>query len=191
MTSGRPLLTIGVPVFNAERHLRGALDSIQAQTFQEFEVVISDNASTDGTEEIARSYVRLDPRFRYRRNRSNLGAARNYNLLFQESSTRYFKWMPHDDVMAPTYLSRCADALDRRPSAVLATSQVRLIDEDGTPADFRRRFREYASRRGLRRIPVERAMRLHSGDPADRFADVVLRKVWFHEVYGVIRSAAL
>ena len=191
MTPGRPLLTIGVPVFNAERHLRGALDSIQSQTFEEFEVIISDNTSTDRTEEIARSYVHRDPRFRYRRNRANLGAARNYNLLFRESSTPYFKWMPHDDIMAPTYLSQCVAALDRDPTAVVATSRVTLIDEDGTPADFGRRFREYAARRGLRHVPVERATRLHSGNPPERFADVVLRKVWFHEVYGVIRSAAL
>jgi glycosyltransferase involved in cell wall biosynthesis len=182
---------MGVPVFNAERHLSGALDSIQSQTFEEFEVIISDNASTDGTEEIARSYVHRDPRFRYRRNPDNLGALRNYNLLFRESSTRYFKWMPYDDVMAPTYLSQCVAALDRDPSAVVATSQVTLIDEDGTAADFERRFREYAARRGLRHVPVERATRLHSEDPAERFADVVLRKVWFHEVYGVARSAAL
>jgi glycosyltransferase involved in cell wall biosynthesis len=191
VTSGRPRVSIGVPVFDGERHLRQALDSIRAQTFQEFEAIIFDNASTDGTEEICRSYVHRDPRFRYRRNAANLGAARNYNLLFQEVSTEYFKWMPYDDVMAPTFVARCVEALDRDPSAVLATSRVGLIDDDGSPADFEQRLREYAGRRGLRHVPVERATSLGCPDPSMRFADVVLRKVWFHEVYGVIRSAAL
>lgn len=191
MTSARPRLSIGVPVFDGERHLRQALDSIRAQTFREFEVIISDNSSTDGTEAIGRSYADRDPRFRYSRNDSNLGAARNYNLLFREASTEFFKWMPYDDVMTPTFLARCVEALDREPRAVLATSRVGLIDDDGTPADFEQRFREYAARRGLRHVPVERATKLDSSDRSVRFADVVLRKVWFHEVYGVIRSGAL
>lgn len=191
MTSRRPRLTIGVPVFDGERHLRQALDSIRAQTFRDFEVMVSDNSSTDGTASIAQSYAELDPRFRYRRNDSNLGAVQNYNLLFREASSEYFKWMPYDDIMAPTFLARCVEALDRDPSAVVGTTRVGLIDEDGTPANFEQRFREYAARRGLRHVPVERAASLDSSDPSMRFADVVLRKVWFHEVYGVIRSAAL
>jgi glycosyltransferase involved in cell wall biosynthesis len=191
VTSRPPRITIGVPVFNAESHLPQALDSIRSQTFESFEVIISDNASTDGTEEIARSYVRQDARFRYRRNPENIGAARNYNLLFREASSEYFKWMPYDDVMAPTFLSRCIEMLDKDRMAVLATSRVALIDENGTPTDFDQRFRQYAARRRLRHVPVDRAPNLGSSDPSLRFADVVLRKVWFFEVYGVIRSTAL
>ena len=74
-----------MPVYNGDDGLEGALDSLLAQTYEDFEIIISDNASTDGTEEICRRFSRLDPRVRYIRNDKNVGVARNYNRLFELS----------------------------------------------------------------------------------------------------------
>src|SRR3982751_485615 len=99
-----PKVSIGLPVYNGELHLALALDSILAQTYGDFEIVISDNGSTDGTESICRRYAAADPRIRYERNETNRGAAWNYNHVFELSRGEYFKWMAHDDLIEPNYL---------------------------------------------------------------------------------------
>src|SRR6266536_1939108 len=91
--SGRTRVSIGLPVFNGERFVAEAIDSILAQTFEDFELIISDNASTDGTEEICRCYAEKDERIRFVRNRENYGAAFNFNQTFHLSSGGYFKWV--------------------------------------------------------------------------------------------------
>jgi glycosyltransferase involved in cell wall biosynthesis len=112
-----------------------AIDSILAQTFTDFELIISDNASTDGTEEICRRYADKDERIRYVRNRQNYGAAFNFNQTFHLSSGAYFKWVAHDDLMRPEFVQRCVDVLDRNPSVVLAYPSWTAIDEEGQPLD--------------------------------------------------------
>lgn len=132
-----PTLSIGVPVYNGERYLRQALDSLLSQSFADFEVLITDNASTDATAEIAAEYAALDPRIRLHRNRDNVGAAANFNLAFGLTSGRYFKWAAHDDLLHRDFLQRCVTALERDPGAVLAFTKSRIIDEDGSPrADY-------------------------------------------------------
>ncbi len=126
-----PRVSIGMPVFNGERFIAETIESILAQTFEDFELVISDNASTDGTEEICRRYEAKDERIRYVRNRENLGAAYNYNQAFHLSSGEYFKWACHDDILRPTFLERCVEALDRDPSSVGVYSAWAPIDETG------------------------------------------------------------
>src|SRR5690348_2643366 len=100
----RPRVSIGLPVYNGGRHLRAALDSLLAQTFGDFELIISDNASTDGTESICRGYAKRDDRIRYFRTKQNVGAAANFNRVFDFSRGDYFKWSGHDSVHAATYL---------------------------------------------------------------------------------------
>jgi glycosyltransferase involved in cell wall biosynthesis len=131
MVEDKPRVSIGMPVFNGEKYLRQALDSILAQTNQDFELIISDNASTDKTQQICREYVRKDSRIRYYRNKINIGAARNFNRVFELSSGEYFKWAAHDDVLAPEFLSRCNGILDQNPSIVLCHSRTGCIDESG------------------------------------------------------------
>jgi glycosyltransferase involved in cell wall biosynthesis len=126
-----PKVSIGLPVYNGERFLREALDSILSQTFEDFELIISDNASTDKTEEICREYTAKDMRIRYYRNEKNLGAAKNYNRVFELSNGKYFKWAAHDDICAPTYLERCIEVLDENPSVVLCYPKTIIIDEYG------------------------------------------------------------
>ena len=133
--NGRPRVSIGLPVFNGERFVAEAIDSILAQTFTDFELIVSDNASTDRTEEICRQYAEKDERIRYVRNRENYGAAFNFNQTFHLSSGGYFKWVAHDDLLSPEFLQRCVDVLDRDASVVLAYPGWMAIDEDGRRLD--------------------------------------------------------
>jgi glycosyltransferase involved in cell wall biosynthesis len=98
MSERRPRVSVGVPVYNGERYLQAALESLRAQDFADFEVIVSDNASQDGTRAICERFVALDPRFRYVRSESNLGAARNYNRLVDLARGELFRWNPHDDL---------------------------------------------------------------------------------------------
>ena len=131
MTTTTPRVTIGLPIYNGQNYLAETMDSLLAQTFRDFELVISDNASTDGTEAICRDYAARDPRVRYHRNELNVGASANYNRTFELGRGQYFKWAAHDDLLAPTFLERCVAALDRDPAVVLAYTQAKAIDDKG------------------------------------------------------------
>ena len=131
MNDKNPQVSIGLPVFNGENYLREALDSIISQTFQDFEVIISDNASIDKTSEICLEYSKCDKRIKYYRNKRNIGASNNFNQVFKLSSGKYFKWMAHDDVIAPNYLRECVDTLDNDSSIILCHPKIKIIDENG------------------------------------------------------------
>jgi glycosyltransferase involved in cell wall biosynthesis len=131
MTNETPLVSLSVPVYNGENYLAEALDSLLAQTFTDFEIIITDNASTDGTEAIGRAYAERDPRVRYVRNAENLGAAGNFNYGFSLARGRYFKWAAHDDIIAPDFLQKCVDVLDAEPDVVLAYPLVTFIGNEG------------------------------------------------------------
>src|SRR5438128_3187989 len=110
-----PSVSLGLPVFNGEAFLVQVLESILAQTYGDFELIISDNASTDATPDICRVYAARDPRIRYVRNATNVGAARNFNRVFQLSTGEYYKLANADDVCAPTLVERCVAVLDTHP----------------------------------------------------------------------------
>jgi glycosyltransferase involved in cell wall biosynthesis len=131
MMTAIPRLTVGVPVYNGSRYLSESLDALLAQSFEDFELIISDNASTDETEEICRRYVALDSRVRYVRQSRNLGCAGNHNFLVEQARGELFKWGSDDDLYAQDLLRRCVDALDERPDVVLAHSWTAMIDESG------------------------------------------------------------
>lgn len=122
-------------MYNGERHLSLALDSLLAQTFTDFEIILSDNASTDGTQEICRRYMALDSRIRYYRNAENVGVARNYNAAFNRARAEYFKWASSNDVCAPAFLAECVALLDRRGDVVAVSPLTRLIYQDKTVDD--------------------------------------------------------
>ena len=103
MNRRKSRVSIGMPVFNGEKYLRESIESILDQTYQNFELIISDNASTDRTQEICLEYARKDNRISYYRNDKNLGGPRNYNRVFELSSAEYFKWAAYDDVLAPEF----------------------------------------------------------------------------------------
>lgn len=125
-----PPLAIGLPVYNGENFLAGTLDSILTQTYGDFELIITDNASSDSTPDICRDYAD-DPRIRYHRHPTNLGAAANYTSCFERSSSPFFKWAAHDDPCAPNMLERCMSALRDQPDAVLAFARTLSIDAEG------------------------------------------------------------
>src|SRR4030095_3279504 len=101
-----PRLSVGLPVHNGERFIREALDSLLDQDYRDFELIISDNASTDETGRICAEYAIRDSRIRYFRNSQNIGAARNYSRVFELSHGELFKWAAHDDVHLPGSLKR-------------------------------------------------------------------------------------
>ena len=129
--AGRPMVSIGLPVYNGEAYLRQALDSILAQTFGEFELIISDNASNDRTEMICREYAAIDTRIRYHRQTRNRGVTWNFRQVVLLSSGKYFLWTSHDDLLAPSYVDRCVALLEHNPSVVLCYSDPVNIDEAG------------------------------------------------------------
>lgn len=168
-----PAVTIGLPVYNGERYLRQSLDSLLAQTFTDFELIISDNASTDSTEQICREYARRDPRIRYVRQASNIGAGPNHNLLPPMARAPYFKWASHDDVYDPELLRKCVEVLRTRPEATLVHCWDARIDPDGN----RLPDRPYALDTANPSPPARLRSLLHT-DGGDDF-------------YGVIRTDVL
>jgi glycosyltransferase involved in cell wall biosynthesis len=182
--SEHPRVSIGVPVFNGDLYLSKTLDSILSQTYQDFRLVICDNASTDRTEAICRYYAQRDRRVHYVRNLQNIGASANFNKTFELSSGEYFKWAAHDDLLAPTFIERCVAALDADRDAVLALPLVRLIDGDGALVALR----DYDRFHLLRLNELQLGS---SPDRSERFAVLARqpRPCW-HQ-FGLIRRGVL
>ncbi|MDX1419352.1 MAG: glycosyltransferase family A protein [Rubricoccaceae bacterium] len=135
-----PLVSIGLPVRNGSAYLAQAMDDLLGQTVEDVELVVCDNASTDDTAAIVRAAARRDPRVRYRRNPTDIGALPNANLAFHLSRGAYYVLAAHDDRHAPDFLERLVGALEARPDAILAYGRKGLIDDHG------RRFRHDPAR---------------------------------------------
>lgn len=133
--STMPTVTIGLPVYNGEEFIRQTLESIVQQTFTDFELLIGDNASTDSTLTICSAFASRDSRIRILASDTNKGAAPNYNRLVHEAAGKYFRWLPHDDLVAPTFLEQCVEFLETHPSVILCYPSTRPIDENGKPFD--------------------------------------------------------
>lgn len=170
-----PRVSIGLPVYNGEKYLREAVDSILGQTFADFELIISDNGSTDATPDLCCEYAAADHRVRLELHQNNRGAAWNYNRVFYLSKGAFFKWAPHDDVISPDYLQRCMEHLEDHPGAVLCYPRTRFIDEHGAEKEL-----------------YKDGLHLLSTDPVERFGQVLFRKAKkCNPVLGLIRSSAL
>ncbi len=132
-----PRLSIGLPVYNGENYLAESLDALLGQSYEDFELIISDNASTDGTADICRRYGKLDSRIRYIRQPRNVGLAPNHNVVLAQARGELFKWASYDDLYARDLLKCCIEALDEYPRVVLAHSWTAMIDSSGavTKAD--------------------------------------------------------
>ena len=131
MVNSKPLVSIGMPVYNGERFIRHALDSLLAQDYVNFELIISDNASTDGTQEICQEYTARDKRIQYYRNRMNMGGPWNSNRVFELSSGEYFMLAGCHDLWARHFVSQCVEILNHRTSVVLCYSMANWIDING------------------------------------------------------------
>lgn len=169
-----PTVSIGMPIYNGARYLRQALDAITGQTFTDFEVVISDNASTDATGEICREYAGKDSRIRYYSNDENRGASWNYNRLLDLARGKYFRWAPADDVFAPESVQACVATLDRHPEAVLCYPKTVLIDEQGNVIR-----------------PYEDNLHLSFESAVERFERAMKQIGLVNILYGLIRTDVL
>jgi glycosyltransferase involved in cell wall biosynthesis len=174
MPEKNPRVSIGLPVYNGENYLAEAIDSILAQTFEDFELIISDNASTDRTQEICEAYAAKDGRIRYYRSEVNKGSAWNFNRVFELARGEYFKWAAHDDYIAPEYLARAVEVLDQDPSVVLSYPRVTIVDEK------RNHILDYTLK-----LPTD------SPSPAVRFRSLLLDWSMCFEIFGLIRTSAL
>lgn len=126
-----PAVSIGLPVYNGEEFLAQTIASILGQTFTDFELILCDNASTDGTSAICEAAAAGDKRVRFFRQHRNVGAAANYNDAYAMARGHYFKWAAHDDLIGPDFLAVCKAILDEDPGCVLAYPKTVEIDESG------------------------------------------------------------
>ena len=126
-----PRLSIGLPVYNDEEYLSGSIEALLSQSYSDFELIISDNASTDGTADICEHYRGHDARVRYFRQPYNIGSAPNHNFTVEKARGELFKWAASDDLYAPDLVKFCVAALDEHPEAVLAHSWSSVIDGAG------------------------------------------------------------
>jgi glycosyltransferase involved in cell wall biosynthesis len=166
-----PKVTVGLPVYNGENFLRDAIASILSQTFGDLELVISDNASTDRTEQICREYEAADPRVRYIRQQRNRGAAPNYDFVFLKARGEFFKWAAHDDIV------KAIEAFEAHPDVSLVYSKVREIDEHGSATGT------YDAH--------EDSLRLSALEPHVRFGDMICVPHNCVGFFGLMRTSQL
>lgn len=171
-----PRVTVGLPVYNGENYVADAIESVLNQTYMDFELVISDNGSTDATQEICEAYAARDSRVRYVRSRENRGAAWNYNRTVELARGEYFRWLAHDDCLAPTLLQKSVFVLDSYPQVMVAFTWTQDIDEAGNPLEVKRSSTGAAS-----------------AQPHDRFRGLANVVPWHNceEVFGLMRTAVL
>ena len=174
MAARIPKVSIAMPVYNGERYLASAIEASLGQTHTDFELIVSDNASTDRTAEISQEYARKDSRIRYVRNPTNLGMAGNYNSACRLSVGEYFRWAAGDDLFSPESLASCVEVLDKRVDVVLAYSGTVLIDSEGNKiADY------------------DDNLDLPESRPSERFISAMKKVGLVNLHFGLIRSAAL
>jgi glycosyltransferase involved in cell wall biosynthesis len=184
-----PLVSIGLPVYNGENFIQSAIECLRRQSYENVEIIISDNCSADRTLEICRALAECDGRIRLLAGSSNIGAARNFNKVVQEAKGEFFAWANHDDLWEPEYIERCMMALHAAPGVVLAYARSAKIDQDGHIMH-----------------PLNSCLDLDGRHASDRirqyhnlFVDLDRRKAWGKEaieglwipIYGVIRLDAL
>lgn len=174
MRRDKPLVSIGVPVFNGADYLEGTLDSLLGQTYDNIEIVIRDNFSTDRTCDIILAYAKRDSRIRHSRAGFNQGAARNYNAVYEQSRGPYFKWAAADDLLAPTFIEKCVATLENIPDCVLAYPKTDIIDANG----------DVVSDAGVE-------LDLGSVDPVERYKVIRSSLGECNAVFGVLRSDVL
>jgi glycosyltransferase involved in cell wall biosynthesis len=172
--SAEPLVTIGLPVYNGERFIRQSLDSLLGQTFRDFRLIVSDNASTDSTAAICQEYAARDPRVVYTRNDHNIGNPRNFNKIANLTTTKYLKWSTADDYWDIHFLEKAVAVMEKDPSIALCYPGAILIDEEGKNPR-----------------PYKDFLHLMGEDSGKRYIDVLEKHQLLHQHLGLIRTSAL
>jgi glycosyltransferase involved in cell wall biosynthesis len=176
MEGSEPLVSIGMPVYNEERYLTQALDSLLAQEYKNFELIISDNASQDATQEICLEYAARDSRIHYHRSETNLGAIKNFNRVFALSKGEYFMWAGGHDRWAPEFIRRCMEGLQQDQDVVLCYPQIAVMGPNGEKLPWLKTF--FFDTRCFR-------------GKLSRFMTVVWASPPAYILHGLIRSSAL
>lgn len=173
--SGR-MITIGLPVYNGQKFLQAAIDSHLSQSYGDFELVISDNGSTDATEEICRRYAAQDDRISYLRSPVNRGILWNHRRVLEGlgEATPYFRWAGADDVLEPGLLAAMVEVLRSRPEVEAVMPATKNIDEAG--AIIR---------------SMERTLNLESAVPYERARQILLANYQHVIAYGLLRAPSL
>lgn len=169
-----PLISVGMPVYNGERYIASAIESVLAQTQADFELIIADNASSDRTIEICERYAANDSRIVLHKNSENIGAAGNYNLLVDLARGEFFRWSNADDLIAPNSHELCLRALKQHPSAVLSYGLTMIIDEHGSNTE---KFNDN--------------LHIMDDDPAIRFRAFYDQYRLTNAIYGLMRTSAV
>jgi glycosyltransferase involved in cell wall biosynthesis len=133
-------ITIGMPVFNDRMFIEESILSILNQTYPHFKLIISDDGSTDGSEEICLKYASIDKRITFIKQSQNLGISKNMAFLLSQANTTFFMWAGDDDLVAPDYCEKLIELLEKRPTVCAAFCQYDWIDEDGVKYKRSRNF---------------------------------------------------
>lgn len=186
-----PKVAIGIPVFNGENYLGETLDLLLRQTCEDFEIIISDNCSTDRTEQLCLDYAAKDPRILYTRTERNIGGAPNFNRVFTLARSPYFTWKAHDDRSHPAFLEKCVDVLDRDAGVVLSHTASLTIDDRGDPLPFDAGIGRYIYNPGGYEVPPDTVHIAEGEDPVARFTELLDETYFGMHIYGVMRREAL
>jgi hypothetical protein len=122
-------VTIAIPTYNRSELLKASLQSVLAQDYPDFQVLVLDNASFDDTDAVVRSFA--DSRITYVRNESNIGAFRNWQRAVEINSSPYLSILSDDDILLPNFIYESVLALDNHPHAALSSAQAEFIDMNG------------------------------------------------------------
>ncbi len=186
-----PKVAIGIPVYNGENYLPETLDLLLRQTFPDFEIIISDNCSTDRTADICREYAEKDARILYTKTERNIGGSPNFNRVFTLSRSPYFTWKAHDDRSHETFIERCVEVLDRDPGVVLAHTASHTIDDRGEKLPFDTRIGRYIYNPGGYEVPPDTVHLAEGDDPVARFTELLDEDYFGMHMYGLVRREAL
>ena len=172
-----PRVCIGIPVYNGEKYVAAAIEAALAQTFRDIDVVVADNASTDGTAAVCLELAERDPRLRYVRFEEHVGVADSYTRTFGLCRSEYFTWAASDDLTHPTFVEKALAVLDTTPQAVVCYGEAAIVDDAGT----------------LVRVDPF-MLDLDHPRPSTRFRRLVMappKHHGAHEQYGLIRAEVL
>ncbi|KAI95219.1 glycosyl transferase [Rhodomicrobium udaipurense JA643] len=186
-----PKISIGVPVYNGLPYVGELMDSLLSQTFGDFDIVISDNASNDGTEELLRAYATADARVKYFRNETNIGLIPNYNRVFELATAPYFKWSAADDLYEPEYLAACFPAIRDDASVAVSHSETALVDRDGLALPYDSNLHACVDAQNGRTWLLDRDDCACSGSRTRRFRAVLAKQIMCAPIYGLMRRETL
>lgn len=170
-----PRVSVAMPAYNCERYIGRSIESLLGQTYGDFELVISDNASSDGTADLCRAYAKNDKRVRYVRRETNIGGPGNFRYVFSLCTGEYHKWSTADDFWAPTFVAKAVQQLDAQRDAVLCYPKTQPIDPNGEPLS------------GFH----DDTLHLDSASPVTRYPDLYRRIGLCNAHLGLIRRDAM